>query len=146
MNFAQDLKSQLYCINVLVVSFQSRSVILGCVSGGKMVANLCSRCTIKIQKVKQRLSAVAYFTPRGEVIWVQTNRTEACPLALGFPGKGGRVVFEKRHTGGSDIWIWLLFINVTFRLHLRIHFTPYARGKASGPALKVEQAKWECPH
>lgn len=39
--------------------------------------NLCSRCMIKIEKVKQRVSAVAYVTLRGEVMWVHTNRTRA---------------------------------------------------------------------
>lgn len=32
---------------------------------------------IKIEKVKQRVSAVAYVTLRREVIWIQTNRTKA---------------------------------------------------------------------
>lgn len=61
-----------------------------------LVANLCSRCMIKIQKVKQRVSAVAYFTLRGEVIWVQTDRTKACPAALSFLG-------EKRWAGSASL-------------------------------------------
>lgn len=49
-------------------------------------ANLCSRCTAKIQKVKQRVSAVACCTQHVEVIWVQTDRTRHMPS---FPGKKG---------------------------------------------------------
>lgn len=37
-------------------------------------------------ETKSRLSAVAYFTLHGEVIWVQTHRTKACPAALSFLG------------------------------------------------------------
>ncbi len=52
---------------------------------------------IKIQKVKQRVSAVAYFTLRGEVIWVQTHRTKACPAALSFLGG------KKRRAGSASL-------------------------------------------
>ncbi|CAB1423115.1 unnamed protein product [Pleuronectes platessa] len=42
---------------------------------------------VKVHKVKQRVVS-ANFTQRGEVIWVQADRSEACPAALGFL-KGG---------------------------------------------------------
>lgn len=51
-------------------------------------ANLCSRCTAKIQKVKQRVSAVACFTQHVEVIWVQTDRTRHMPSFLEKKGAG----------------------------------------------------------
>lgn len=51
-------------------------------------ANLCSRYTAKIQKVKQRVAAVACFTQHVEVIWVQTDRTRHMPSFLGKKGAG----------------------------------------------------------
>lgn len=46
-----------------------------------MIAHLCRRCMIKTQKVKQRVSAVAYFMLHGEVIWVQADRTALSMLS-----------------------------------------------------------------
>lgn len=43
-------------------------------------------------ETKSSLSAAAYLTLRGEVIWVQTDRKKACPAALSFLAKYERVV------------------------------------------------------
>lgn len=54
LNFAQDLNTQLHCINVVPVYFnQMLALIAGCDKEKKkaLAANLCSRCMIKIQKV-----------------------------------------------------------------------------------------------